>query len=99
MVKVEMVLSADTWHTTPHDFYSMEFLHQGESKIWYSIPSGSKDSFMEVMKTKLNGEVDDMKDRMVRAWTTGRRSKKIELNFLFFLPRFLIRLWPSLASP
>ena len=65
MVKVEMVLSADTWHTTPHDFYSLEFLHQGESKIWYSIPTGSKDSFMEVMKTKLNGELDDMKDRMI----------------------------------
>jgi hypothetical protein len=65
MVKVDMVLSADTWHTTPHEFYTVEYLHQGESKIWYSVSSDKKDNFLKVVKTKLNEEMTDMKDRVI----------------------------------
>ena len=66
MLKVDMVLSAETWHTPSHDFYSMEYLHQGESKIWYSIPSYSKENFLNVMKSELNEDIDEMKNYMVR---------------------------------
>ncbi|CAB3997744.1 Jumonji isoform X1 [Paramuricea clavata] len=64
-VNVQMVLSAETWHTPPHHFYTLEYLHQGESKIWYSVPSCSKDRFLEVVKAELNGEIGHMKERMI----------------------------------
>ena len=106
MVKVEMVLSAETWHTPPHNFYTLEYLHQGESKIWYSVPFRNKDSFLEVMKAELNGEMDDMKDHMVRTLQWGLlsvmvftfKNADIYWTLIFLLPRFLIHHWPSLES-
>lgn len=83
-VKVQMVLSAETWHTPPHHFCTLEYLHQGESKIWYSVPSCSKDRFLEVVKAELSGEIGHMKDRMVRCrWSnfvTYRKQEPRRLN-------------------
>ena len=66
MVKVEMVLSAETWKTPSHDFYTLEYLHQGERKIWYSVPNCSKERFLEMIKAETNDEACDIKDFMVR---------------------------------
>ena len=66
MVKVDMVLSAETWKTPPHDFYTLEYLHQGERKIWYSVPNCNKEKFLEVIKAETHDEACDIKDFMVR---------------------------------
>ncbi|XP_028409971.1 protein Jumonji-like isoform X2 [Dendronephthya gigantea] len=65
VVKVEMVLSTETWHPPAHDMLILEYLHQGENKIWYSVPQHSKDRFLEAVKTELNGDIDRMKDRAI----------------------------------
>ena len=82
MVKVEMVLSAETWHTPPHGFYTLEYLHQGESKIWYSVPRGSKEKFLEIIKTEMNEETCDIKNFMVRNFTVRLRLR-FQVHFSF----------------
>lgn len=60
-----MVLSTETWHTSAHDMFVLEYLHQGENKIWYSVPHHSQNRFLEVVKTELDGNIDHIKDRAV----------------------------------
>lgn len=65
VVKVEMVLSAETWNSPPHDLFTVDYLHQGETKIWYSVPSSDKEKLFEVMKQQLNGEIGDITNHLV----------------------------------
>lgn len=47
---VGMCFSAFCWHTEDHWSYSINYLHWGESKTWYGIPSAAAESFENVMK-------------------------------------------------
>lgn len=47
---VGMVFSAFCWHTEDHYTYSINYLHWGEPKTWYGIPSSNADKFENVMK-------------------------------------------------
>lgn len=47
---VGMVFSAFCWHTEDHYTYSINYLHWGEPKTWYGIPSFDADNFEKIMK-------------------------------------------------
>jgi histone demethylase JARID1 len=48
-----MCLSAFCWHVEDHHFYSVNFHHWGDPKVWYSIPAAASARFEAVMKAKL----------------------------------------------
>jgi histone demethylase JARID1 len=50
---VGMVFSAFCWHTEDHYTYSINYLHWGEQKTWYGIPSFDADKFEKVMKVMM----------------------------------------------
>ncbi|XP_056394986.1 lysine-specific demethylase 5C isoform X1 [Hyla sarda] len=53
---VGMVFSAFCWHIEDHWSYSINYLHWGEPKTWYGVPSSSAEELEEVMK-KLTPEL------------------------------------------
>lgn len=50
---IGMCFSTFCWHNEDHWTYSINYLHWGESKTWYSVPGGSADIFEETMKNIL----------------------------------------------
>ncbi|XP_024422303.1 lysine-specific demethylase 5D-like isoform X2 [Desmodus rotundus] len=55
---VGMVFSAFCWHIEDHWSYSINYLHWGEPKTWYGVPSLAAEHLEEVMK-KLTPELFD----------------------------------------
>ncbi|XP_061702363.1 lysine-specific demethylase 5C isoform X1 [Syngnathoides biaculeatus] len=53
---VGMVFSAFCWHIEDHWSYSINYLHWGEPKTWYGVPSVAAERLEEVMK-KLTPEL------------------------------------------
>ncbi|XP_074536938.1 lysine-specific demethylase 5C [Halichoeres trimaculatus] len=53
---VGMVFSAFCWHIEDHWSYSINYLHWGEPKTWYGVPSVAAEHLEEVMK-KLTPEL------------------------------------------
>ncbi|XP_040298013.1 lysine-specific demethylase 5C isoform X3 [Bufo bufo] len=53
---VGMVFSAFCWHIEDHWSYSINYLHWGEPKTWYGVPSSSAEELEGVMK-KLTPEL------------------------------------------
>ncbi|XP_066566262.1 lysine-specific demethylase 5C isoform X2 [Amia ocellicauda] len=47
---VGMVFSAFCWHIEDHWSYSINYLHWGEPKTWYGVPSVAAERLEEVMK-------------------------------------------------
>lgn len=50
---VGMLFSSFCWHFEDHCFYSMNYLHWGEPKCWYSVPGGEARDFEKVMRKTL----------------------------------------------
>jgi len=48
-----MVLSAFCWHVEDHNFYSVNYHHWGDEKVWYSVPSSASKKFEATMRAKL----------------------------------------------
>ena len=48
-----MTLSTFCWHVEDHYFYSVNYHHFGEPKVWYSIPATYSAKFEEVMRRRL----------------------------------------------
>nr|XP_026236077.1 lysine-specific demethylase 5D-like isoform X2 [Urocitellus parryii] len=48
---VGMVFSAFCWHIEDHWSYSINYLHWGEPKTWYGVPSLAAEHLEEVMKS------------------------------------------------
>uniref|UniRef100_A0A8C9SWC1 [histone H3]-trimethyl-L-lysine(4) demethylase n=1 Tax=Scleropages formosus TaxID=113540 RepID=A0A8C9SWC1_SCLFO len=53
---VGMVFSTFCWHIEDHWSYSINYLHWGEPKTWYGVPSSAAEHLEEVMK-KLTPEL------------------------------------------
>ncbi|ORX93156.1 JmjC-domain-containing protein [Basidiobolus meristosporus CBS 931.73] len=47
---VGMCFSTFCWHTEDHYTYSINYMHWGETKTWYGIPSSEAAKFEETMK-------------------------------------------------
>ncbi|PIN05226.1 hypothetical protein CDL12_22235 [Handroanthus impetiginosus] len=50
---VGMLFSSFCWHFEDHCFYSMNYLHWGEPKCWYSVPGSEAHAFEKVMQSSL----------------------------------------------
>ena len=48
-----MTLSTFCWHVEDHHFYSVNYHHFGDPKVWYSIPAAYSEKFEEVMRRRL----------------------------------------------
>ena len=48
-----MTLSTFCWHVEDHHFYSVNYHHFGDPKVWYSIPASHSEKFERVMRERL----------------------------------------------
>ncbi|GJP85744.1 hypothetical protein CLOP_g15845 [Closterium sp. NIES-67] len=46
-----MSLSAFCWHFEDHCFYSVNYVHWGEPKLWYGVPGHAAEAFEKVMRS------------------------------------------------
>ncbi|XP_022990199.1 probable lysine-specific demethylase ELF6 [Cucurbita maxima] len=61
MVYIGMLFSWFAWHVEDHELHSMNFLHVGSPKTWYSIPGDHAFAFEEVVRTQAyGGSVDHL---------------------------------------
>lgn len=47
---IGMLFSSFCWHFEDHCFYSINYLHWGEPKCWYSVPGSAAEAFEQVMR-------------------------------------------------
>uniref|UniRef100_A0A672RKI2 [histone H3]-trimethyl-L-lysine(4) demethylase n=1 Tax=Sinocyclocheilus grahami TaxID=75366 RepID=A0A672RKI2_SINGR len=66
---VGMVFSAFCWHIEDHWSYSINYLHWGEPKTWYGVPSSSAEKLEEVMK-KLTPELFEFQPDLLHQLVT-----------------------------
>ncbi|KAM1268831.1 hypothetical protein ACFX13_001133 [Malus domestica] len=55
MVYIGMLFSWFAWHVEDHELHSMNFLHTGSSKTWYSVPGDYAFAFEELIRTEAFG--------------------------------------------
>ncbi|CAM6090958.1 unnamed protein product [Calypogeia fissa] len=48
---IGMLFSSFCWHYEDHCFYSVNYLHCGEPKSWYSVPGSAAEEFEKVMRS------------------------------------------------
>lgn len=56
MVYIGMLFSWFAWHVEDHELHSMNFLHTGSPKTWYSVPGDYAFDFEEVICRQAYGE-------------------------------------------
>uniref|UniRef100_A0A8C8M948 [histone H3]-trimethyl-L-lysine(4) demethylase n=1 Tax=Oncorhynchus tshawytscha TaxID=74940 RepID=A0A8C8M948_ONCTS len=66
---VGMVFSAFCWHIEDHWSYSINYLHWGEPKTWYGVPSVAAEQLEEVMK-KLTPELFEFQPDLLHQLVT-----------------------------
>ncbi|XP_010619933.1 lysine-specific demethylase 5D isoform X2 [Fukomys damarensis] len=66
---VGMVFSAFCWHIEDHWSYSINYLHWGEPKTWYGVPSIAAEHLEEVMK-RLTPELFDSQPDLLHQLVT-----------------------------
>ena len=47
-----MIFSTFCWHIEDLSLYSVNYLHDGEPKVWYSIPAKDKEKYDNLVKNK-----------------------------------------------
>lgn len=67
---VGMCFSCFCWHTEDHWIYSINYLHWGEPKTWYGVPSAYADALEETMKEQAPELFDNQPDLMHHLATT-----------------------------
>lgn len=66
---IGMLFSSFCWHFEDHCFYSMNYLHWGEPKCWYSVPGSEAYAFEKVMKNSLPDLFDAQPDLLFQLVT------------------------------
>ncbi|KAJ4954062.1 hypothetical protein NE237_030894 [Protea cynaroides] len=66
---VGMLFSSFCWHFEDHCFYSMNYLHWGEPKCWYSVPGSEANAFEQVMRNSLPDLFDAQPDLLFQLVT------------------------------
>ncbi|KAF6162208.1 hypothetical protein GIB67_008337 [Kingdonia uniflora] len=64
-----MLFSSFCWHFEDHCFYSMNYLHWGEPKCWYSVPGSEAHVFEQAMKSSLPDLFDAQPDLLFQLVT------------------------------
>ncbi|KAL6131254.1 hypothetical protein ACLB2K_069630 [Fragaria x ananassa] len=59
MVYIGMLFSWFAWHVEDHELHSMNFLHNGSAKTWYSVPGNYAFAFEELIRTEAYGGTAD----------------------------------------
>lgn len=61
MVYIGMLFSWFAWHVEDHELHSLNFLHTGSSKTWYSVPGSYASKFEEAVRIQgYGGHVDQL---------------------------------------
>ncbi|CAA0825323.1 Probable lysine-specific demethylase ELF6 [Striga hermonthica] len=71
MVYIGMLFSWFAWHVEDHELHSLNFLHMGSPKTWYSVPGDYAVNFEEAIRVHAYG-VDA--DRMVALSLLGEKT-------------------------
>ncbi|CAJ2650651.1 unnamed protein product [Trifolium pratense] len=66
---IGMLFSSFCWHFEDHCFYSMNYLHWGEPKCWYSVPGSQARAFEKVMRSSLPDLFDAQPDLLFQLVT------------------------------
>ncbi|KAK9144894.1 hypothetical protein Sjap_004797 [Stephania japonica] len=66
---IGMMFSSFCWHFEDHCFYSMNYLHWGEAKCWYSVPGSEAQAFEQVMRNSLPDLFDAQPDLLFQLVT------------------------------
>ncbi|XP_015896152.3 lysine-specific demethylase JMJ17 isoform X2 [Ziziphus jujuba] len=66
---IGMLFSSFCWHFEDHCFYSMNYLHWGEPKCWYSVPGSEANAFEKVMRNCLPDLFDAQPDLLFQLVT------------------------------
>ncbi|KAK1289188.1 putative lysine-specific demethylase JMJ14 [Acorus calamus] len=66
---VGMLFSSFCWHFEDHCFYSMNYLHWGDPKCWYSVPGSEAVAFEQVMRRTLPDLFDAQPDLLFQLVT------------------------------
>ncbi|KAK9121257.1 hypothetical protein Syun_018874 [Stephania yunnanensis] len=66
---IGMLFSSFCWHFEDHCFYSMNYLHWGEAKCWYSVPGSEAQAFEQVMRNSLPDLFDAQPDLLFQLVT------------------------------
>ncbi|KAM7531266.1 hypothetical protein LguiB_034676 [Lonicera macranthoides] len=66
---IGMLFSSFCWHFEDHCFYSMNYLHWGEPKCWYSVPGSETRAFEKVMRDSLPDLFDAQPDLLFQLVT------------------------------
>ncbi|KAJ7374542.1 Jumonji and AT-rich interaction domain containing 2 [Desmophyllum pertusum] len=65
-LQFDMIFSVKSWQTHPLALYTVDYLHSGAEKIWYSIPAGEKQKFISLYGHEDNGATETAQvDKMV----------------------------------
>lgn len=75
-----MLFAAFCWHCEDHDTYSINYLHEGSSKIWYGVPASSAEKFERVMKQENQDLFSKNPDLLHQLTTILSPSKLIHSN-------------------
>lgn len=66
---IGMLFSSFCWHFEDHCFYSINYLHWGEPKCWYSVPGCEAQAFEQVMRKSLPDLFDAQPDLLFQLVT------------------------------
>ncbi|KAK4260587.1 hypothetical protein QN277_003682 [Acacia crassicarpa] len=66
---IGMLFSSFCWHFEDHCFYSINYLHWGEPKCWYSVPGSEASAFEKVMRSSLPDLFDAQPDLLFQLVT------------------------------
>ncbi|XP_052209867.1 lysine-specific demethylase JMJ17 isoform X2 [Diospyros lotus] len=75
---IGMLFSSFCWHFEDHCFYSMNYLHWGEPKCWYSVPGNEASAFETVMRNSLPDLFDAQPDLLFQLVTMLNPSVLVE---------------------
>lgn len=64
MVYIGMLFSWFAWHVEDHELHSLNFLHTGSPKTWYSVPGDYAFDFEEVVRLQAYGGNTDSLDAL-----------------------------------